>query len=257
VQNTPDVHPTGHPGTGTIQAIAADKSGEPGKPKRRRRSTMNRGSFIAIFLGFIAVGGLIFAATSDDSEGLAAPTDAATLAAAETPENGGSAPTTAVADQPSQLEEAPPVLGPAGTLDDIEGWLQTDATSFEEFDGQVRIVQFWTHSCRNCTATIPFLQEIYAAHQPNGLEIIGVHAPEFEFEKDIQGVQERAIELGVTWPIAIDNDKTNFRSWQTERRFWPRTFVLDQNGDIRFDRIGEGRYDELNDTVAWLIANRP
>lgn len=155
------------------------------------------------------------------------------------------------------LEEAPPVIRPAETFEDLDGWLQTDKDSLEDFDGQVRIVQFWTFSCHNCTATIPFLQEIYAEHQPNGLEIIGVHTPEFEFERDPAAIAAAAEDLGVTWPIALDTDKTNFRIWQKDRRFWPRTYVVDQVGNIRYDHIGEGNYEELNDTVAYLIENGP
>jgi len=153
------------------------------------------------------------------------------------------------------LEEAPPVIRPAESFEDLDGWLQTDNDSLEDFDDQVRIVQFWTYSCHNCTATIPFLQEIYAEHQPDGLEIIGVHTPEFEFEKDPAGIAAAAEDLGVTWPIALDTDKTNFRIWQKERRFWPRTYIVDQVGNIRYDHIGEGNYEELNDTVAYLIEN--
>lgn len=149
----------------------------------------------------------------------------------------------------------PENFGSADTLVELDGWLQTDATALEDFDGQVKILQFWTFSCHNCTATIPTLQHLYETYHADGLEIIGVHAPEFSFEEDPAAVQEAANELGVTWPIAIDNKKRNFRSWQGSRRFWPRTYVIDANGDIRFDHIGEGAYDELEETVAYLLQN--
>ncbi|MFW2382703.1 MAG: redoxin domain-containing protein [Acidimicrobiales bacterium] len=155
------------------------------------------------------------------------------------------------------LSQAPENLGPVPELVDLDGWLQTEGTSFETVKGEVTILQFWTYTCHNCTATIPFLQDIYATHQPNGLEIIGVHAPEFEREKDPVGIQEAADRLGVSWPIALDTEKKNFRSWQGSRRFWPRTYVIDQNGDIRFDKIGEGKYAELEATVAHLLENGP
>lgn len=159
----------------------------------------------------------------------------------------------ATADVP--IGPVPENFGAAGTLTNLDGWLQTEATSLEDFDGQVKIVQFWTFSCRNCTATIANLQQLYETYQPEGLEIIGVHAPEFSFEEDPDAVLEAAQNLGVVWPIAIDNHKTNFRSWQSSRRFWPRTYVIDTNGDIRFDHIGEGAYAELEETVAYLIGN--
>ena len=151
----------------------------------------------------------------------------------------------------------PEVLGPAPALTELDGWLQTEATSFDHFDGQVRIVQFWTFGCHNCKATIPHLQAIYERWHDEGLEIIGVHAPEFDYEKDPDAIAAAADDHGVTWPIALDTDKVNFRAWQPGRRFWPRTFVIDEAGQIRFDHIGEGRYDELEATVAHLIANGP
>ncbi len=153
------------------------------------------------------------------------------------------------------LAIAPENLGPVHELVGLDGWLQTDGNSFETVRGDVTIVQFWTYTCHNCTATIPFLQDIYATHKPNGLEIIGVHAPEFEREKDPAGIQDAADRLGVSWPIALDTEKRSFRSWQGSRRFWPRTYVIDQNGDIRFDKIGEGKYSELEATVAYLLEN--
>jgi thiol-disulfide isomerase/thioredoxin len=149
----------------------------------------------------------------------------------------------------------PENFGPAPELAGLDGWLQTDGDSFETVKGDVTIVQFWTYTCHNCTATIPFLQQIYAQHHDGGLEIIGVHAPEFEREKDPVGIQEAADRLGVSWPIALDTEKRNFRAWQGSRRFWPRTYVIDQNGDVRFDKIGEGKYAELEATVAHLLAN--
>lgn len=159
----------------------------------------------------------------------------------------GSAGTLAVA-------EAPPVLDPKPELTGLDGWLQSDATGLASFDGQVRIVQFWTFGCHNCKATLPHLQELYARHHDDGLEIIGVHAPEFAHEAEVDNIAAAAVDLGVTWPIALDTDKVNFRAWQGARRFWPRTYVLDREGNVRFDHIGEGRYDELADTVEYLLA---
>ncbi|MDJ0953025.1 MAG: redoxin domain-containing protein [Acidimicrobiia bacterium] len=148
----------------------------------------------------------------------------------------------------------PPMLGNALALTDLDGWLQTDVTSLEDLRGQVVIVQFWTFGCYNCKNTIPHLQDIYAEHHDRGLEIVGVHAPEFAYEEDPAAILAAAEELGVTWPIALDTERRNFRSWQGSPAYWPRTYVLDQNGLIRFDHIGEGAYDDLEQTVAALLA---
>ena len=82
---------------------------------------------------------------------------------------------------------------------------------------------------------------------------MGVHAPEFEFERDPEAILAAANDLGVTWPIALDTDRRNFRAWQGSPAYWPRTYVLDQDGLIRFDHIGEGAYEELAETVAVLL----
>lgn len=140
-------------------------------------------------------------------------------------------------------------------LTDLDGWLQSDVTSLDELEGQVVIVQFWTYSCHNCTATIPYLQALYERYHEDGLEIVGVHSPEFDFEKDPDGIAEAAEELGVTWPIALDTERVNFREWQGRPAYWPRTYVLDERGRVRYNNIGEGAYDQLAETVAWLLAN--
>jgi len=142
---------------------------------------------------------------------------------------------------------------PVGDLPDIEAWLNTDAESFEQARGKVTIVQFWTFGCFNCKNTLPHLRDIYATYQDDGLQIIGVHAPEFDYEREIDAIAGALVEHDITWPVAVDNSKTNFRGWQPGRRFWPRTFVVDADNRIRFDHIGEGAYDELEATVAALL----
>ncbi len=162
--------------------------------------------------------------------------------------------TTTTAAQQAAVE-VPPMLGNALALTDLDGWLQTDISSLADLRGQVVIVQFWTFGCYNCKNTIPYLQDIYAEYAAAGLEIVGVHAPEFEYERDPDSILTAAQDLGVTWPIALDTERRNFRAWQGSPAYWPRTYVLDQDGLIRFDHIGEGAYDELEQTVASLLSN--
>ena len=149
----------------------------------------------------------------------------------------------------------PPMLGNALALTDLDGWLQTDVASLEDLRGQVVIVQFWTFGCYNCKNTIPYLQDIYADYHDSGLEIVGVHSPEFDYERDPDAILTAAQDLGVTWPIALDTERRNFRAWQGSPAYWPRTYVLDQDGLIRFDHVGEGAYDELEQTVAALLSD--
>ncbi len=152
----------------------------------------------------------------------------------------------------------PDNYGPRLGLVELDGWLNTEAQSIDEFNGKVLVVEMWTFGCFNCQNRIPHTQELYAAHSRDDFEIIGVHAPEFDREREIPNIIEAVDRLEVTWPVALDTEKTNFRAWQEGgRRFWPRTYVVDQNGDVRYDHIGEGRYQELADTVAFLIDNPP
>ncbi len=208
---------------------------------------MGRSRILAVTV-LLAVGGLVALVVVDGGSDASAPVESVVAAGSESVVAGSSTSTT----------EPPPVavpvdLGPAPELKGIDGWLQTDATDLSGIDADVIIVQFWTFSCRNCKNTLPFLQDIYAEYRDRGLEIVGVHSPEFGFEKDPTKVQEAALDLGVTWPIALDTSRRSFRSWQGSPAYWPRTYVLDREGNIRFDHIGEGAYDELEATVAFLL----
>jgi len=107
------------------------------------------------------------------------------------------------------------VLGTADTLTDLDGWLNTDATSLEEIRAanELTVVQFWTFGCRNCKNTLDALSQLYADFRHQGVEIVGVHSPEFSYEADVDNIIEASAELGVIWPIALDTDKRNFHRW--------------------------------------------
>jgi hypothetical protein len=99
------------------------------------------------------------------------------------------------------------------------------------------------------------MQALYANYRSEGLEIVGIHAPEFDYEAEVDNIIEAAADLGVTWPIALDPDKRTFHSWQEgPTGFWPRIYLLDRDGHIRYDHTGEGRYDEIDAAVRALLA---
>ena len=147
--------------------------------------------------------------------------------------------------QSESVDETPepiPVLGQADTLTDLDGWLNTDATSLEEIraENELTIVQFWTFGCYNCKNTLEALTQIYADFGNRGVEIIGVHAPEFSYEADVDNIISAAAELGVTWPIALDTDKRNFHRWQEgPTAYWPRVYLIDGDNQIRLDKRGD------------------
>ena len=152
----------------------------------------------------------------------------------------------------------PPDLPDRGEHPDLratDGWLQSDVTSLDELRGQVVAVQFWTFGCYNCKNTLPHMQQLYADYGDQGFEIVGIHAPEFDYEADVDNIVEAADELGVTWPIVLDPDKRTFHHWQEgSRAYWPRIYLLDRDGHIRYDHIGEGSYDEIDAAVQALLA---
>ena len=152
------------------------------------------------------------------------------------------------------------MLGEADTLTGLDGWLNTDATSLEEIRAanKLTVVQFWTFGCRNCKNTLEALGQLYTDFRHEGVEIVGVHSPEFSYEADVDNIIEAAADLGVVWPIALDTNKRNFHRWQEGNiGYWPRVYVIDGDNQIRFDRTGDGRatYAQLYETVERLLAD--
>jgi len=189
------------------------------------------------------------AETASDS----APRDGETSAADATPTSDEPPPAA-----PAEEVDPPENFGPRMDLVNLDGWLNTEATSLDEFNGQVLLIEMWTFGCHNCKARIPFNQSYQEEFGDQNFEIIGVHAPEFSYEAEVPNIVEAAERLGVDWPIALDTNKKNFRAWQPgSTNFWPRTYVIDQNGDIRYDHIGEGKYEELRETIRYLVENPP
>lgn len=202
---------------------------------------MKRSRVVAL-AGLVAVVAAAGAAFAFDGADSAPESTRTTEISADTP-----ATTTVVPDLPDR--------GPHPELLDIDGWLQSDVTSLEELQGKVVAVQFWTFGCRNCKATIPHMRELYQKYQDQGFEIVGIHAPEFGFEAEIDNIDQAATDLGVTWPIVLDTRKRTFHSWQEgPTGHWPRIYLLDRDGHIRYDHIGEGRYDQTDAAVQALLA---
>ncbi|MEM8707997.1 MAG: redoxin domain-containing protein [Actinomycetota bacterium] len=162
-----------------------------------------------------------------------------------------------VAAEPELLEPLP-VLGEVGTLHTLDGWLNTDDTTFEEIlaENEVVVVQFWTFACRNCKNTLDAMGELYEEYRDQGVEFIGVHSPEFSFEAEVPNIVEAADELGVVWPIALDTTKRNFHEWQEGRwGYWPRAYLIDSDGQIRQNERGDGLagYRELGENIQRLL----
>lgn len=131
-------------------------------------------------------------------------------------------------------------------------WLNSQPLKLANLRGQVIVVDFWTFDCINCIHVTPTLREWYHKYHDKGLVVIGVHSPEFEYEKDLNNVRDAIARLGVPYPVAIDND---FRTWQAFRnQYWPTLYFIDKAGQIRHVHIGEGDYDQSEQIIRALLA---
>ncbi len=135
---------------------------------------------------------------------------------------------------------------------DIQQWLNSQPLRLADLKGKVVLIDFWTYSCINCLRTLPYLQDWYQKYSGRGLVMVGVHSPEFSFEKDEGNVREAVARLGVSWPVAMDN---NMKTWSAYGNyFWPRKYLIDARGVIRYDHIGEGDYEKTEQQVQLLLA---
>ena len=145
-----------------------------------------------------------------------------------------------------------PIEGDIPSLKGATTWLNSPALSSEGLRGKVVLVDFWTYSCINCLRALPYVKTWYAKYKDHGLVVIGVHAPEFAFEKDSANVRRAVSELAVTYPVALDN---NYAIWQGfNNQYWPAHYFIDAAGHIRSHHFGEGSYEESEQIIRQLLA---
>lgn len=140
---------------------------------------------------------------------------------------------------------------PAPELVGIEGWINTSPLTLGDLRGKVVLVDFWTYTCVNCIRTFPFLREWDRKYRDSGLVILGVHTPEFIFEKSAANVKTAAQDYDLTYPIAQDNGYQTWEAFGTQA--WPTKFVIDQDGFIRYVHRGEGAYEETESVLRELL----
>jgi len=136
----------------------------------------------------------------------------------------------------------------------IDGWVNSAPLTVAGLHGHVVLVDFWTFSCVNCVRTIPHLQQLDAEYRTSGLVIVGVHSPEFDFEKSPANVRAAVQRLGVTWPVAIDSQMATWNAYSNE--YWPAEYLIDQQGRIAYTTFGEGDYGATGAAVASLLSVR-
>ncbi len=150
-------------------------------------------------------------------------------------------------------------LQSCGTAPDLKGivaWLNTPGNQpidLHSLRGKVVLIDFWAYSCINCQRAIPHVEGWYKAYRDKGFEVIGVHTPEYAFEKVTSNVEKGAADLGITYPIALDNSYSTWTNYRNQ--YWPAEYLIDANGTVRHTKFGEGDYNGTEKLIRELISN--
>jgi cytochrome c biogenesis protein CcdA/thiol-disulfide isomerase/thioredoxin len=157
----------------------------------------------------------------------------------------------------SASQHAPVQLGNEGTFPSLDGavkWLNSSPLTREQLKGKVVLVDFWTYSCINCLRSVPYVEAWWEKYKQDGLVVIGVHTPEFAFEKDPANVAKSLPDLKITYPVAVDS---NYAIWKAfHNQYWPAHYFIDANGIIRYHHFGEGKYDESEEVIQQLLREK-
>jgi cytochrome c biogenesis protein CcdA/thiol-disulfide isomerase/thioredoxin len=154
--------------------------------------------------------------------------------------------------KPDGQNQELPVEGALPSLSGAVEWLNSKPLTADELKGKVVVVDFWTYSCINCLRSIPYIRAWAEKYRDHGLVVIGVHAPEFAFERNVDNVKKAVATLGIKYPVAIDND---YRIWRAfDNQYWPAHYFIDAQGMIRHHEFGEGDYDGAERIIQKLLA---
>jgi thiol-disulfide isomerase/thioredoxin len=160
------------------------------------------------------------------------------------------------ATAPGQSAEVAPVRTAAvqrtaPSFTGLGNWYNSAPLSIADLRGKVVLVNFWTYGCVNCVNTLPHVTELYAKYKNRGLVVVGIHTPEFAFEKSAGNVQAALKRHGITYPVAQDNDSKTWNAYSN--RYWPAQYIVDQSGAIVFQHDGEGEYEQIDRTIQQLL----
>jgi cytochrome c biogenesis protein CcdA/thiol-disulfide isomerase/thioredoxin len=158
----------------------------------------------------------------------------------------------ASAGEANGVREAMPTLSGVEPADSDPERANASALTMEALRGKVVLIDFWTYSCINCVRTLPYLRAWYEEYRDDGFVIVGVHTPEFEFEKRPSNVERAMRDLGVTWPVVLDNEYEQWNAYAN--RYWPAHYFIDATGQVRYFHFGEGKYEESERVIKELLA---
>ena len=144
-------------------------------------------------------------------------------------------------------KKAPEITG-------IQDWINSDPQTIASLKGKVVLIDFWTYSCINCERTLPYITKWYDNYKNDGFVTIGIHAPEFSFEKKKSNVEKAVQNFGIHYPVALDNDLSTWKAF--DNQFWPAKYLIDKDGNIRYTHFGEGDYDITETAIRTLLAEK-
>jgi thiol-disulfide isomerase/thioredoxin len=144
--------------------------------------------------------------------------------------------------------------GPAPEFTGLSAWLNSKPLTLESLRGRVVLIDFWTYSCINCLRTLPYIREWDSRYRDTGLTVVGVHTPEFAFERVHANVRENVRRLQLRYPVALDNHYGTWNAWHNQ--YWPAKYLIDRKGHVRWFHFGEGEYAKAEETIRTLLAER-
>lgn len=140
---------------------------------------------------------------------------------------------------------------PAPPIEGIDAWINSPPLHIKDLKGKVVLVDFWTYSCINCLRTLPYIKDWYKRYHKQGLVIIGVHTPEFDFEKKLTNVEAAVKLYGILYPVALDNQYVTWSNY--ENHYWPAHYLINKKGDVVYKHFGEGDYDITENNIRFLL----
>ncbi|MBD8669073.1 cytochrome c biogenesis protein DipZ [Pseudomonas lurida] len=154
----------------------------------------------------------------------------------------------------SKVKADPERANTQGAMPPLAGaveWLNSPELTRESLKGKVVLVDFWTYDCINCQHTLPYVKAWAKKYEKDGLVVIGVHTPEYGYERIIGNVKDQVRKLGITYPVAIDNNYAIWRSF--DNQYWPAHYLIDASGQVRYTHFGEGRYEAQEQMIQTLL----